>query len=162
MTFTAAEVVEQTKHTLEGAEEIYDLLANKGVVIAVAGITEWPDGTVAVQYRFRHALYQEVLYEQLGQGQRIRLHQQVGKRKEAGYGEQAKEIALELAVHFAEGRDYGRAVQYYTHASVQALRRYASEEAILHCTEGIKLLTRLPHTSERNGQELALRRTLAP
>jgi len=161
MTFTAAEVVEQTKHTLEEAEEIYDQLANRELVIAVAGITEWPDGTVAVQYQFRHALYQEVLYEQLGRGQRIRLHQQFGKRKEAGYGEQTREIALELAVHFTEGRDYSRAVHYYTQASETALRRSAYREAREHCQKGLELLTRLPETRERQRQELALRMLLA-
>src|SRR4029450_6240494 len=102
MTFTAAEVVERTQHTLEEVEEIYDRLASRELILTVVGISEWPDGTVAVQYRFRHALYQEVLYERLGQGRRMRLHQQLGARKEIGYGERAREIALELWVHFTE------------------------------------------------------------
>jgi predicted ATPase/DNA-binding winged helix-turn-helix (wHTH) protein len=105
MTFTATEIVDGTKRTLEEAEAVYDHLANRELIIAVVGMTEWPDGTTAVQYRFRHALYQEVLYEQLGQGQRMRLHRQIGQRKEAGYGELASEIAPELARHFTEGRD---------------------------------------------------------
>jgi tetratricopeptide (TPR) repeat protein len=157
MTFTAAEVVERTRRTLEEIEEIYDHLASRELIITVVGISEWPDGTVAVQYRFRHALYQEVLYEQLGQGQRIRLHQQLGERKEAGYGERAREIAPELAVHFTEGRDYGRAVQYYGHASETALRRGTYGNAIAYCQEGLDLLERLPETAARQRQELALR-----
>jgi hypothetical protein len=35
----------------------------------------------------------------------VRLHQQIGARKEAGYGAQARQIAAELAVHFTRGRD---------------------------------------------------------
>jgi len=161
MVFTAAEVVGGTKRTLEEAEEVYDHLANRGLVITATEIVEWPDGTVAVQYRFRHALYQQVLYEQLGQGRRMRLHQQLGERKEAGYGERAGEIARELAMHFTEGRDYGRAVQYYSQAGETALRHSAYAEAITYCEEGLDLLERLPDTPERQRQELTLRMLLS-
>jgi tetratricopeptide (TPR) repeat protein len=157
MIFTAAEVTERSNRPLEEVEEIYDRLASRELILTVVGISEWPDGTVAVQYRFRHALYQEVLYERLGQGQRIRLHQQLGERQEAGYGERAREIALELAVHFTEGRDYSRAVHYYSRASETSLWRGAYEEAIAHCQEGLDLLERLPETPARQRQELTLR-----
>jgi hypothetical protein len=36
---------------------------------------------------------------------------------EEAFGPRASEIAAELAVHFAEGRDYHRAVQYLQHAA---------------------------------------------
>ena len=72
----------------------------------------WPDGTVSGRYGFRHALYQQVLYQQIAEARRIRLHRQIGERLEAGYGERAKEIAPELAMHFERGRDYERAVRY--------------------------------------------------
>jgi hypothetical protein len=98
----------------------------------------------------------------LGQARRIRLHRQFGERKEVGYGERVAEIAGELAVHFAEGRDYRRAVQYYCRAGETALRRSAYREVIDHCREGLKLLERLPDTSERQRQELALRMALYP
>ncbi len=161
-TFTAAEVAGVVGQRLEEVEEVYDRLANAGRLIEVIGVTEWPEGTVTVRYGFGHALYQEVLYEQLGQARRIRLHRQFGERKELSYGERAAEIAGELAVHFAEGRDYRRAVQYYCRAGETALRRSAYREVIDHCREGLMLLDRLPDTSERQRQELALRMTLHP
>jgi hypothetical protein len=71
MTFTAAEVAGVVGRAPEEVEEVYDRLASRESLIVVAGIAEWPDGTVTVRYEFRHALYQQVLYEQLGQGQRI-------------------------------------------------------------------------------------------
>ena len=46
------------------------------------GLSEWLEKIVTVRYEFRHALYQEVIYEQLGQGQRMRLHRQLGEWKE--------------------------------------------------------------------------------
>ena len=42
------------------------------------GVTTWPDGTVATRYAFVHALYQQVVYERLGAGRRVRLHQRLG------------------------------------------------------------------------------------
>jgi predicted ATPase len=70
-TFSAVEVAKVMGRALEEVEEVYDALASTGQFIAGAGVMEWPDGTVTVRYEFRHALYQQVLYEQLGQGQRI-------------------------------------------------------------------------------------------
>jgi predicted ATPase len=62
-------------------------------------------------------------------------------------------------VHFAEARDYLRAVQYYCRAGETALRRSAYREVIDYCKEGLDLFERLPDTPERQRQELALRMT---
>ena len=115
---------------------------------------------MTVRYRFGHALYREALYERVGPARRVRLHYQLGEWKEVGYGERSAEIAAELAVHFAEGRDYRRAVQYYWRAGETALRRSAYRELTDYCKEGLDLLERLPDTPERRRQELALRMTL--
>src|SRR5262249_32993031 len=130
-------------------------------ILAVAGIAEGPDGTVTARYEFRHALYQQVLYEQLGQGQRVRLHRQLGEWKEARYGERATEVASELGVHFTEGREYRKAAQYHYQAAETALRRSAYRETMTHCMTGLDLLGRLPDTSECQRQELALRMLLS-
>lgn len=68
-----------------------------------AGAETWPDGTVTACYRFRHALYHEVVYTRVSAGQRIRLRRQIGNCLEARYGEQAATIAAELAMHFERG-----------------------------------------------------------
>ena len=88
--------------------------------------------------------------------QRQEWHQRIGLRKELAYNGRASEIAAELAVHFEQGRDYPRAVQYLQHAAQNALRRSANMEAISHLTKGLELLKTLPHTSERDQQELSL------
>jgi predicted ATPase len=155
-TFSAVEVAKVMGRALEEVEEVYDALASTGQFIAGAGVMEWPDGTVTVRYKFRHALYQQVLSEQLGPGRRMRLHRQIGERKELGYGEQAGEIAGELAVHFMKGRDYRRAVRYHCQAGETALQRNAYQEAADHCQEGLDLLEQMPDTLERQQQELAL------
>jgi hypothetical protein len=78
------------------------------------------------------------------------------RRVERAYGEK-KEIASELTIHFTEGRDYRRAVQYSTRWQA-ALRRSAYSEAT---PIAIRLeLKSLPDTPEQQRQELALRMIL--
>jgi len=102
-----------------------------------------------------------VLYTRLPAAQRMRLHQQVGEREEQAYGERAAEIASELAVHFEQGRDYRKAVQYLQQAGENALRRLAHQEAVHLIRKGLGMLTTLPDTPERTRQELRLQLALA-
>ena len=140
---------------------MYDTLASREQFIAAEGITAWPDGTVTARYGFRHALYPQVLYEQIGQARRVRLHLQLGAWKEVAYGNRAAEIAGELAVHFSQGRDDRRAALYHRQAAESSLHRSVYREAMDHCREGLALLARMPDTPEYQRQELALRMILA-
>ena len=116
----------------------------------------WPDGTISGCYGFRHALYQEVLYQRLGASRRARVHRQVGEREELAYGVRARERAAELALHFERGQDTQRAVQYLHAAGEIALQRNGYREAVVHCTTGLALLPLLPDTPGRVQLELSL------
>lgn len=111
-TFAVAAVAAGVAPAPETLKARYTALARHGWFIRASGTETWPDGTVTACYQFVHALYHEVVYARVSAGHRVRLHQQVGAREEAGYGAQARQIAAELAVHFARGRDACRAVKY--------------------------------------------------
>jgi predicted ATPase len=119
-----------------------------------AGIQEWPDGTRSAQYGFLHALYQQLWHEQVSAPHLQQWHLRIGQRKEAAYNGRAPEIAAELALHFEQGGDQGRAVEYLQHAVNNALQRSAHQEALVHLTRGLRLLHTLPDTPERGRQEL--------
>src|SRR5580765_3367717 len=108
---------------VQEAERRCDTLARRGQFLRAIEVAEWPDGTVASRYAFIHSLYQHVLYVRLPFGQRAGLHLRTGERLEQGYGQRAGEIAGELAVHFAEGRDVARAAHYHQQAGEIALRQ---------------------------------------
>lgn len=131
-------------------------LARREQFLQPNGEEEWADGAVASRYRFLHALYQETLYARVTAARRVDLHQRIGAWKEQGYAGRAGEMALELAVHFEQGRDDGRAIQYLGAAAQTALRRRAPAEAIAHLTHALTLLKRLPDTPERAQHELSL------
>ena len=161
-TFAVAAVAAGVAQASETIEARYTALARQGRFIRASGTETWPDGTVTACYQFLHALYHEVVYAHVSAGHRVRLHQQIGVRKEAGYGAQARQIAAELAVHFTRGRDAWRAVDYLHYAGENALRRSAYQEAITHCTTGLAMLSTLPETPERAQRELAVQLALGP
>jgi tetratricopeptide (TPR) repeat protein len=158
--FSAAAVAAGAGIEVEAVEEYCGELTRHEQFLRARGTADWPDGTVAARYGFLHALYQDVLYGQLTARRRRLLHQQIGERVEQAYGERAREIAAELALHFERGRDYHRAVRYLQQAGENAVRRSAHHEAVALLVKGLELLKTLPDTLERAQQELALQITL--
>ena len=135
-------------------------LARRHLFLEACGVQELPSGEVASRYGFRHALYRNVLYEQIGASRRVQLHRRIGEQGEVLYGERVKEIAAELAMHFERGANFRQASKYLQQAADTALRRFAYEEAVGLARHGLALLERLPDSEERATQELCLQLTL--
>ena len=152
--FAAQAVAAGLRQAVERVDEVCAVLARRGQWLRAVGEQYWPDGTVAGGYRFGHALYQQVLYRRLAAARRVQLHQRIGARVEGGYGAEAGTRAAELAVHFAQGRDSTRAVQYLRQAGKNAHQRSSYQEVLSHLTKALNLLTLLPDTPARAEQEL--------
>ena len=135
-------------------------LVRQGQYLQDCGVQELPNGELVARYGFIHALYQNVLYERLPPARRMEWHRRIGERGEEVYGERAREIAAELAMHFERGRDNKRATKYLQQAADNAIRRFAYREAVGLARRGLELLELLPDGPERIGQELCLRLTL--
>jgi predicted ATPase/DNA-binding winged helix-turn-helix (wHTH) protein len=160
--FSAAVVAAGLQTDVERIEKDCATLVRREQFLRALGTEEWPDGTVAARYGFVHSLYQEVLSARVTAARRLRLHQRIGERLEAGYGPQAADMAVHLAVHFEAGRDYWRATQYRQQAAETALRRSAYWEAVEHLTTGSRLVQQLPSTPEQLARELSLHIALGP
>jgi predicted ATPase len=124
-------------------------------------VSEWPDGTESGRYQFRHALYQQVLYGRLGSVRRWQLHRRIGRRRETGYGPQAREIAARLAVHFERGGEIPRAVDYWEQTGHNAAQRNAYSEAIAALRKALAWLATLPETPDRLRRQLTLQAVMA-
>src|SRR5262249_45991920 len=109
---------------------------------------EISEGARVARYGFRHALYQNVLYERVSLSRRVQMHRRVAEREEDLYGDYVREIAGELAMHFERGQDYGQAAKYLQHAAETALRRFAYQDAVALARRGLELLERLADTPE--------------
>ena len=160
--FAVAAVAASIQHTGEDIEAQCDAMVRQHQLVQACGTVVWPDGTVTVRYRFRHALYQELLYEWVPVSRRVRWHQQIGMRLEMAFGPRADEVAAELAVHFEQGRDYDRAVQYLQRAAKTAVQRHAHREAIAYLRRALELLQAMAETPPRFRHELAVQLALGP
>jgi predicted ATPase len=160
--FTVAAVAAGLEEAPTLVDDCCEALWRRGQVLRPMGIVEWPDGTMTARYAFQHALYQQTAYQRLGATQRVHLHRRLGARLEGAFGPRADAIAVELAVHFAHGRDYHRAVQYLQRAAETASQRHAHREAIEYLRRALALLQTLPDTPPRHRQELALQLALGP
>ena len=154
--FSAAAIAAGIGKDLMDVERQCAAFATRMAFLQDAGDTEWPDGTVAARFRFQHALYWESVYGRLTAARRARLHQMIGEREEAAYGERASEIAAGLARHFTQGRDFERAFRYRHQAAHNALRASAAREAVEHLTAAIDALGHLPIGIQKLERELQL------
>jgi predicted ATPase/DNA-binding winged helix-turn-helix (wHTH) protein len=128
--FSAATVAAAVERTEEVVEARCTALAHQGQFLQACGHAEWPDGTVTACYGFRHALFQEVLYQRVPAGRQRRWHARVGTRLAQGFGERAGDIAAALAMHFMRGRLLPQAAQYIRQAGDNAMARSAHREAV--------------------------------
>jgi tetratricopeptide (TPR) repeat protein len=154
--FAVAAVAAGAQRPVGEVEAVCERLAGQHRFLDGMGLAHWPDGASGGRYRFQHALYAQVLYEQLGQARRRQLHRRIGARLEAAYGARAREIAAQLAVHFEQGGETGQAVHYLRQAGENAARRHAYHEAIAAFRHGLALLAMLPDSRKRTQRELVL------
>lgn len=146
--FSAVAVAAALEADVVQTEEQLEALGRRRQFIRPAGISEFPDGTVSARYQFIHALYQNVLYERIAPGRRVRLHLNTAKRGEEIFGDQIDEIVGEIWMHCERGRDYRRAVQYLVRAAAKDMRRYANREALDYLVRALKLVERLPEAEQ--------------
>ena len=158
--FSVAAVAAATERPQSEVEACCMRLSRREQFVAEQGPVAWPDGTVAAGFRFRHALYQEVLYGLLPPGQRVQLHRLIAVREETGYREHVNEVAAELAHHYSRANHREKAVQYLRVVAERAVARGAAVEAEIHYDRALELLGELPQTLERDRQELALQLAL--
>jgi adenylate cyclase len=155
--FAAAAVAAAAQRPVEEVEAVCEGLAARQSFLDDMGLAVWPDGTNGGgSYRFRHALYCQVLYEQIGNARRLDLHRRIGVFLEARYGDRVGEIVAQLAIHFERGGEILPAVRYLQQAADNAVRRNAHHEAVTSLAKGLELLTPLPDSAARAQHELAL------
>jgi predicted ATPase len=156
MEFSAAAVAAALQTQEIEIDDCCQRLARRQQFLQPATQKWLPDGTVTGRYGFGHALYQNAFYARLTSARRAELHLRIANYYETHYGDQAIEIAAELALHFEEGRDGKRAVKYLILAARQANQVFAAREAVVLANRGLVLVARLASPRERCEQELAL------
>jgi len=140
------------------ADALLDCLDEAQSVGLIRPSTEYPEA----RFEFSHELIRQAILTQLSVARRRRLHLEVAEAIERSYSSSLEDHHTELAHHYAQTANTGKAVTYFHLAGQQALKRSAHSEAIRLLSAGLELVKGLPDTPERDRQELALQTALLP
>jgi predicted ATPase len=154
--FSSLEAAAAADVTIDAVEACCAGLVRRELFLAPRGADEWPDGSVAGRYAFRHAICQETVYQRLPPGRRAAMHRRMGARLEAALGAASGEAAAVLAMHFELGHEPGRAIRHRYRAGEIATQRGAAREAVAHLTRALELLASQADRSARAEEEIAL------
>ncbi|MBI5000579.1 MAG: tetratricopeptide repeat protein [Euryarchaeota archaeon] len=80
--------------------------------------------------RFSHALFHEAVYQGMSQRWRAAHHKSIGERYERDFSGRLDSAAYELARHFNETNEHGKALAYSVMAGEKAENAYAVEQAV--------------------------------
>jgi len=142
-------------------EQLSGELCHRHRLVFAEGVERLGEATRS-RYRFRHALYQRQLYQDLDPVLRVRLHQATGEALEKRFTQQAGVLPFvddspsQLAFHFEEAGLAHKAIRYHQKAGEQAYRLAANEDAISHYGRALELLTSMAGSDEKNRQELRI------
>ena len=103
---------------------------------------------------------QDTAYQSLLRSKRRRLHHQVAHVLEQQFSQTVETQPELVAHHYTEAGSIEQAIPYWQQAGELASTRLAFKETIAHLTQGLEILSTLPPSAERDGQELALRTRL--
>ena len=107
-----------------------------------------------LEYIFKHALTQEVVYSGLLKRERLAIHERIALVMEQLFHERLSEFYETLAFHFKRGQSRHKAVDYLMKSGEKSLKRYAVEESHQYYQEAFDLLTNKTSVTEEEGRLL--------
>lgn len=107
-----------------------------------------------LEYIFKHALTQEVVYNGLLKRKRRDIHERIGSVMEQLFQDRLPEYYETLAYHFSRGQNTLRAIDYLVKSAAKSLTRYAVEESHRYYQEAYKLLAAKSDKTEEEKERL--------
>jgi class 3 adenylate cyclase/tetratricopeptide (TPR) repeat protein len=94
-----------------------------------------------LEYIFKHALTQEVVYKGLLKKERRIIHERIGLVMEHLFHDRIPEFYETLAYHFQQGQSHIKAVDYLMKSGAKSLKRYSLDEAHQYFQEAYDILS---------------------
>ena len=107
-----------------------------------------------LEYVFKHAVTQEVVYDGLLRKERQDIHERTALVMEELFHERLSEFYEGLAFHFKQGRSLHKAVDYLVKSGEKSLKRYAVEESHQYFKEAYDLLRDKPDRTKEEEETL--------
>jgi class 3 adenylate cyclase/tetratricopeptide (TPR) repeat protein len=103
-----------------------------------------------MEYIFKHALAQEVVYNGLLKKERQAIHEKIGTVMEQLFQDRIPEFYETLAFHFQQGQSTLKAVDYLIKAGEKSLNRYSLDEAHRYFQEAFDVLSNKENRSRED------------
>jgi len=94
-----------------------------------------------LEYIFKHALTQEVVYNGLLKKERQAIHDRIGRVIEHLFKDKLPEYYETLAYHFQRGQSAPKAIDYLIKSGLKSLKRYSLDEAHRYFQEAYDILS---------------------
>ena len=128
-TFTVEVIAAVKSMDVQSVLRIFSELDQRYRLVREVG--EWrSSGRALTRFQFRHNLFQQFFYNQLGSAERRVLHGEVAAALEQIDGEHAGQLAVSLAQHYTSAGLTDKAVYYLSKAGDDARMRLMLEEAV--------------------------------
>ena len=101
-----------------------------------------------IEYMFKHALTQEIVYNGLLKKQRREIHEHIARVMESVFKDRLAEFNETLAYHFVRGQSATKAIDYLVKSGEKSLARYAVEEAHQYFRKAYDILASKAELSE--------------
>jgi class 3 adenylate cyclase len=108
-----------------------------------------------LEYFFKHALTQDVVYNGLLKKERRLIHERIGFVIEQLFPDRLPEFYETLAFHYSRGKSVIKAIDYLMKSGEKSLARYAVAESDKYYTEAYELFGSIPDKKEA-GNELLI------
>jgi class 3 adenylate cyclase/tetratricopeptide (TPR) repeat protein len=107
-----------------------------------------------IEYVFKHALTQEVVYEGLLKKERREIHERIGTVIETIFQDRLSEFYEILAFHFKRAKIKSKAVDYLIKSGEKSLKRYAVDESHQYYNEAFQILSEKPNPSQTDHRQI--------
>ncbi|MFO7618594.1 MAG: tetratricopeptide repeat protein [Thermoplasmata archaeon] len=121
-----------TLATLKDSKYAYASLLESGIVNARNGRAE-----------FSHALFQEIIYGDIGDNWRVMHHRSLGEHLERTYAQDQESVLYDLARHFSRANVPEKAHEYCIRAGEKAEGAFATEMAVKFYRDGLMAADKL-------------------
>jgi tetratricopeptide (TPR) repeat protein len=115
-----------------------------------------------LEYIFKHALTQEVVYNGLLIKERRSIHEKIGLVMEELLHDHLPEFYETLAYHYSQSDNFQKAYDYLKLSGDKAAKNYAHNEAIRFYKEALQMLDAQPESLENKKEKLKLHLMMIP
>lgn len=127
-------------HSLKDTGAAFAKLGKSGIITAQNG-----------DAGFSHAIFQDVVYNGIGNRWKAMYHKEIGEYYEGAYSDNLDDVLYELAGHFSKTGEYEKAYDYCLRAAEKAEGTFAAEQAIEFYNQALRTIPMMKTSADETG-----------